>query len=83
MKMIPAVPGSDYPITCPDCHEVFNSKTGHGCTAKKSDLKWWYSVEIDNRAIWFGMTNLDADGVRAEMQKRNPLSIIGAIKRGN
>jgi hypothetical protein len=36
MKMIPALPGSNVVVRCPDCKSVFNTNTGHSCTAKKA-----------------------------------------------
>lgn len=44
---------------------------------------WWYTVELNGRPIWFGMTSLTEAQVREYMEVRYPYHTIGAITRGN
>ena len=46
-------------------------------------LMWWYTVELNGRPIWFGMTSLTEAQVREYMEVRYPYHTIGAITRGN
>lgn len=40
----------------------------------------WYSVEVDGRAHWFGMTDMTPDEVRAYYKERWPHLVLGRIE---
>lgn len=48
---------------------------------------YWYAVTILHGAVsrvnWFGMTDLDENGVREYYARRFPFLTVGTITRGN
>ena len=43
----------------------------------------WYSVEVNGRPQWFGMTDMTPEEVRAYYTERWPHSTIGRIEAGS